>query len=270
MTALVPIGEFSRLTHLSVKTLRYYHDIDLLSPATIDENSGYRRYSTTQVGSAQLIRRLRDLDMPLPEVRTVLAAADPETRNATMRAHLERMEAELKRTQQVVASLRSLLGPIDALAVEYRSVAALSTLAIRAVVARRDVGDWCGSAFPQLYITAEQHGIEITGPGGATYSSEFFEHDSGEVVAFVPVPAGSPVVEGLEALVLPPARLAVAVHAGPFEECDRTYGALGIHVAEHDVAIPDPIREIYLVGPNHTDDATTFRTEVCWPIQHAA
>ena len=44
MSVLVPIGDFSRMTHLSVKALRFYHDQGLLEPARIDPSSGYRFY----------------------------------------------------------------------------------------------------------------------------------------------------------------------------------------------------------------------------------
>src|SRR5579862_3608739 len=58
MSVLVPIGDFSRMTHLSVKTLRFYHDQGLLEPARIDPSSGYRFYDPGQVPVAQVIRRL--------------------------------------------------------------------------------------------------------------------------------------------------------------------------------------------------------------------
>ena len=50
---------------------------------------------------------------------------------------------------------------------------------------------------------------------------------------------------------LPAGRFAVAVHAGGFDEIDRSYGRLGSHVAENDDPLPEPIREHYLVGPDH-------------------
>ena len=80
MTVLLTIGEFSRMTHLSVKALRHYHDVGLLEPADIDNSSGYRLYAATQVPTAQLIRRFRDLEMPLDDVRSVLAAPDAASR----------------------------------------------------------------------------------------------------------------------------------------------------------------------------------------------
>ena len=92
MDVLVPIGEFSKMTHLSVKALRHYHDIGLLEPTDIDRHSGYRRYSPAQAPAAQAIRRFRDLDMPLDGIRAVLTAPDPAAREAAILEHLRRIE----------------------------------------------------------------------------------------------------------------------------------------------------------------------------------
>ena len=68
MTAGLTVGDFSRITHLSVKTLRHYHEVGLLEPATVNPGTGYRYYSAAQVPTAQVIRRLRDLEMPFAGV----------------------------------------------------------------------------------------------------------------------------------------------------------------------------------------------------------
>ncbi|MFF0489416.1 MerR family transcriptional regulator [Nocardia sp. NPDC004068] len=267
MTATVSIGEFARLTYLSVKTLRYYHEVELLTPAAIDPASGYRRYSTDQVAQAHLIRRLRELDMPLPEIRAVLAAPDQAARDAALRAHLTRMEEQLLRTRDVVASLRALLLPAAPIEVEYRSAAAFFALSRGDQVARADCGRWCGETFPALYGTLAARGVAPAGPAGATYSTAFFENEIGEVRAFVPIAAADRTALDPAAVVeLPARRFAVAVHAGPFVDFDRTYGALGSHVAEHDSSLDEPIREIYLVGPGDTATENSYLTEVCWPI----
>jgi DNA-binding transcriptional MerR regulator len=103
------IGDFSRATQLSVKTLRHYHTLGLLVPARVDSGTGYRRYTTDQIPTAQVIRRFRDLDVPLDDIREVLRAADPRTRNQLIARHLARVEQELARTQTAAASLRRLL-----------------------------------------------------------------------------------------------------------------------------------------------------------------
>ena len=92
---LVPIGEFSKMTYLSVKALRHYHDVGLLEPAAVEPDSGYRMYSPAQVPVAQAIRRFRDLDMPLEDIRRVLEAPDVAARNAAIVEHLERMREQL-------------------------------------------------------------------------------------------------------------------------------------------------------------------------------
>ncbi|MFD0361953.1 MerR family transcriptional regulator [Nocardia sp. GCM10030253] len=268
MTATVSIGEFARLTYFSVKTLRYYHDIELLEPVAVDPGSGYRRYSTDQVAQAHLIRRLRELDMPLPEIKGLLAAPDEGARNAALRAHLARMEAELQRTRDVVASLRSLLTPAAPIAVEYRSIPAVPVIAFVDTVTRAAIGPWCESAFSLLYETLEAAKVAPAGIAGATYSMEFFADEEGEVVAFVPVPVGTRIdlPEELALIELPARRFAVAVHNGSFDDFDRTYGALGSHVAENDSALVEPVRELYVLGPGDIDDPRAYRTEVCWPI----
>jgi len=93
------IGEFATLSHLSVRTLRRYHETGLLEPAAVDPFTGYRYYSAEQIPPAQVIRRLRDLDVPLAEVKAILATADPQRRAELITGHLLRLEGELDRTK---------------------------------------------------------------------------------------------------------------------------------------------------------------------------
>ena len=179
MSASVTIGEFSRLTHLTVKSLRHYHDQGLLTPHAIDPQSGYRRYAVDQAPAAMLIGRLRALDMPLAEVRRVLESADPGERDAVIAEHLLRMERELDRTRAVVASLRDLLSPATTLAVHGRTLAELSVVAITEHVARADIGAWCDRTFTALYTDLLTAGGQPTGPGGALYGEEFFTEAAG-------------------------------------------------------------------------------------------
>src|SRR5882757_1571921 len=124
MRTRVTIGDFSRATHLSVKTLRHYHDVGLLEPNEVDPATGYRYYSEQQIPTAQVIRRLRGLQMPIAEVKAVLAARDSDARNRLIVAHLDRLESELARTNAAVGELRDLLERRTAAprAIEHRTV----------------------------------------------------------------------------------------------------------------------------------------------------
>lgn len=253
----ISIGEFARLSHLSIKQLRHYHDQGVLLAARVDPSSGYRYYDPDQVTDAQLVRRLRDLDMGLPTIREMLRAG-AERRLELLRDHMDDLQRHLTHTSEAVTSLQALLEPRVEIAVEHRQLAAQRVLLVRERVAHDAIEAWCERSFTELY---QRLGDRLpAGPAGATYDLDWFENECGEVVAYLPV------VEGDDTEMLAGFTCAIAIHAGPFTDFDRTYGALGRHVAHHDESLPDPIREIYLIGPPHPDPRT-WRTEVCWPIR---
>jgi DNA-binding transcriptional MerR regulator/effector-binding domain-containing protein len=271
MQVQLAIGDFSRMTYLSVKALRHYHEVGLLAPSRVDPATGYRQYDVSQVPVAQVIRRFRDLGMPIEGVKAVLQAPDVASRNEVIVAHLGRMESELARTQSTVASLRNLLErTVTPITVEHRSVPLTRALAIGEQVAMDDIEGWWSNAFEELYGLLRSVGVSPAGPGGALYPTEFFEFELGEVVAFVPV--ANEVTSSSRAVIIevPPAELAITVHAGPFSELDQAYGALGTYVAERELGVEGPIREHYLVTATDTEDETQHRTEVCWPVFQTA
>ncbi len=160
------IGDFARATHLSVKTLRYYHEALLLEPAEVDPNSGYRRYDVDQIPTAQVIRRFRHLGMPVEDVRAVLHAPDLGTRNVLIAQHLRRLEDELGKTQAAISSLRDLLEhPVTDLPVEHRHLPAMRAAAITATVPTAHIGDWLQGALGELYATAAAQGVADDAPG---------------------------------------------------------------------------------------------------------
>jgi DNA-binding transcriptional MerR regulator len=258
---LLSIGEFSKMTYLSVKALRHYHDVGLLSPASVDPATGYRRYRVDQVGTAQAIRRFRELEMPIDEVRRVLESPDDRARNRAILVHLERMHAQLERTQATVSSLQALLtgegypdGPV-----EIRRLPATRALTARATVFFDDCATWLLPALSGLHAEAEAAGLDVTAAHGALYPDAFFEVGEAEVTAFVPVGEAGGAI-GL-AVDLPASTVAVLTYEGPIGDLDRAYAALGMVVARRGIGGPGPIREHYL-----RDDIT----EVCWPVTAAA
>jgi DNA-binding transcriptional MerR regulator len=253
VSTLVSIGDFSRMTFLSVKALRHYHEVGLLPPAEIDPETGYRRYDAAQVPMAQVVRRLRELGMSLDDVRAVIEAPDVRARNAAISAHLRRMEGELEQTRATVKSLRLLLDETAPapIAISYRIDEPSRALAIRAEIAHDDMFSWLDDAFAELHAAVKQR----TDADGALFSGELMEDEFGEIVALVP---GAGEAGGrVHALKLPRVEYAVAIHAGPLEEVDRTYAALGTVVAERAIGVEGPLRENYL-----SDD----RIEICWPV----
>jgi DNA-binding transcriptional MerR regulator len=269
MSVLVSIGDFSRMTHLSIKALRFYHDQGLLEPARIDPDTGYRFYEPAQVPVAQVIRRFRDLDMPLDQVRAVLRAPDLETRTKEIIAHLTAMEAKLAEMQMSVASLRGLLeGPLAGPAVEFRSIPATPVLAVRDTVTAEEAWAWGTGVFEEIYGRIGAAGLSPAGPGGALFPAGFFELERAELTAFVPVNDLSPAAGRVRSLTIPGVEAAVMLHSGPIGDLDQTYGRLGTVVAERAIGVDGPIREYYLSPLTEPIPAEDQRTEICWPVFH--
>ena len=99
---LLPIGRFARLAGLSVGALRHYDELDILRPAEVDRSSGYRRYRRDQLETARAIARLRELELPLDEIREVLAVDDPAERARLLAGHRARIEARTNRLTRLL------------------------------------------------------------------------------------------------------------------------------------------------------------------------
>lgn len=263
---VLAIGEFSRMTHLSVRTLRRYHDADLLVPATVDHATGYRYYSADQIPTAQVIQRLRELDVPLPDVRRILRSCDPAVRAALVADHLERLELELDRTRAAVASLRRLLQPEPvSVEVELRAVPMTTVAAVEGHVERDDVLSWYAGAMAELDAAVD----EPTGCPGGLYDNSLFEDGQGHVLVYRPTPR-PPRRGRVHPVTLPAVELAVATHVGDHDDIDVTYGEVGAWVVANALAVAGPIRETYLVGPRDTADSSAWRSEIGWPVFRVA
>lgn len=271
------IGDFSRATRLTAKALRFYHREGILVPASIDPDSGYRLYAPEQIADAQVVRRLRSLDIPVGTVREVLAAPDLATRTDRVSEHLARLESQLEKTRSAVAMLRGLVAeaPLRP-GILHRSVPATPAVVIRETIDLADLGPWYDGARAELRALLSERGVRPSGPLGGLWSTALFLDERGKAALFLPVTS----IEGFGALpgrataeVLPAVDLAVAVHRGTDDGIDGTYGALGAYVAEHELGVDGPIRESYVeesTGESSTGESPELVTEIGWPIFRVA
>jgi effector-binding domain-containing protein/DNA-binding transcriptional MerR regulator len=212
-----------------------------------------------------VIRRFRELGMPVAEVRSVLLAGVAD-RAELIASHLGRLARQLAETQSAVASLRRLLAPAPpALHVELRSAPERVVAGIGADVEGSAVLGRCSGAMAERSAL----GLEETGPCGGLYDNELFTEDRGHMLVYLTV-TDAPGAGRVEPVALPAAELAVAVHHGPHDDIDVTYGRLGAWVSDQALALAGPVHETYLVGPRDTPDAPEWRTEIGWPVFRTA
>ena len=102
------IGRFARLTGLSIGALRHYDELDLLRPVEVDRFTSYRRYAADQVDIGRAIARLRDLEVPLEEIRAVLGSDDPAEQRRRVADQATRVQARVDRQVRILHVLRQL------------------------------------------------------------------------------------------------------------------------------------------------------------------
>jgi predicted transcriptional regulator YdeE/DNA-binding transcriptional MerR regulator len=94
---MIKIGDFSKLAHVSIKTLHHYGDLGLLKPAHVDRWNGYRYYTLDQLPRLNRILALKDLSFSLEQVTQLL---DEDLSVAEMRGMLRMKQIELAKTLQ--------------------------------------------------------------------------------------------------------------------------------------------------------------------------
>lgn len=272
---LMSIGMFSRASLVSVKALRAYHEQGLLVPDSIDAVTGYRSYRVSQLTDAAVIKRLRDLDLPLKDVAEVVGARDPEVTRKVIADHEATMLERMNEVARIVEQLHQSLDlPSIQTPVHSRYEPDTHVLLTTGVVDEANYATFLGEAFGRLLAAVESTGAAMVGPSGARYPASV-DTEQEPIEAFVPI-AGpisvdSPILDrGVALGLIPAATCAVMTHLGSYESIGETYRQLGAWVARNERTADQPIREYYVVS---VDPATgdllpddQLRTEIAWPI----
>ncbi len=268
MRNLLPIGRFSEICRLSVPTLRHYDELGLLPPAAIDPDTGYRYYSPAQAADAERIRALRLLEMPLPEIRTILAG-DPVRTKAVLDGHRRRLIEQTDRQRYAIALLDSMLREEPAMSYEIHLRETQSQLCatLRDRTTWADIGPFVGAGMAELAGAVASQGARFAGPPFVVY------HMANASDAEIDLEVGVPVSEPVEPVgrvgnaTIEGGLAATTLHCGAYEGIGAAYQAVAEWLQEHGHETAGPPREIYLTDPNQVTDPGALRTEIVWPIK---
>lgn len=267
------IGEFSKLSRVSVKTLRHYDDLGLLRPAQVDRFTSYRYYGAEQLTQLNRILALRDLGLSLQQVRQVLRDGLPAEQLRGMlrlkQAELEQhLAEEQERLQRVATRLRQIEqeGVMPTHEVVLKEVPAMRVAALRGIVETYSAQ---GSLWNQLGAYLERRGIKPAGPCFTIEHNEEYRSQDVDLEVCEPVEAdlddaGPERVYDLPAV----PQMASTIHHGPYEGLSAAYQAFMAWIQANGYRIAGPNREIYL--RNLADDGVTpddLVTEMQFPVE---
>ncbi len=272
---MIKIGDFSKLSLVSVKTLRYYDEMGLLQPIETDRSTGYRYYSLDQLPRLNRILALKDLGFSLEQIAQALEnGITLEQLRGMLRLkqaeQQQRVQEEQERLVRVEARLRQI--EMEASVSKYDVV--IKKLEAQKVASVRRILDdprGVGRMFDELFGYLGKKGIRPLGPPyGIWHDHEYKEKDlDAEVV--VPVAQSFPAGDGVQPSELPAvASAACTIHQGPYEDFSQAYTAIAEWITANGFRMVGPYRELYLRGPGPGPmDPKSYVTEIQIPVEKA-
>ncbi len=272
---MLKIGDFSKLSQISIKTLRFYDEKGLLKPGQTDRFTGYRYYSVDQLPRLNRILALKDLGFSLEQIRQAmtenlttvelrgmlrLKRAEAEQAVEKERGRLERIEARLRQIEQ-----EKTMSKYDVVLKKINSITVVSARDV--IPAYGDIGRLIGEVFTFL----GKRGVQPAGAPFAIWHDHGYKDTRVDAELAVPVndaAAGALVDEGnIKIYRMPEEQMACVVHQGSYSDFGLAYGALGEWVETNGYRICGANREIYLSGPESSKDPAYYITEIQFPVE---
>jgi effector-binding domain-containing protein len=272
---MIRIGDFSKLSRVSVKTLRFYDEMGLLKPVEVDRFSGYRYYEYGQLACLNRILALKDLGFALEEIRKLLESDLPaeqlrgmlKLREAESR---QRVQEEAERLMRIEARLRQIeqedvMSKYD---VVIKKIEPLKVASLRGVVPTPPEQ---GVLWRELEGYLAMHRVRGIGPCLSLYHDDEYREQDWDIEVCAPIAEDVPPSKRIAVQVLPSmAAMACTIHEGPFVTIGEAYDAVMRWVDENGYQIIGPVREVYLKEAEHgsqTDPGTV--TEIQVPVEKA-
>jgi effector-binding domain-containing protein len=268
------IGDFSKLSFVTVKTLHYYDEIGLLKPVKVDRFTSYRYYSADQLPRLNYIIALKKLGLSLEEIATLINNDLTPTQMRDIfllkKAELQqRVSEEQRRLEQVEKLLRQIEkeGTMPDYQVIIKKVEPQTFASIRTILPTYGhVGPLYEEVIGHLYSS----GGKFAGPTiFICHDPEYKEKDV-DVEAGVPIVEAIPGTDRIKVYELPGLeQAACTIYKGPYEGIGEAYSALMSWIESNGYQIIGNDRELYLTSPADTQDPNEYVTEIQFPVKKA-
>jgi effector-binding domain-containing protein len=266
------IGDFSRLSFVTVKTLHYYDEIGLLKPVRVDRFTGYRYYSAGQLSRLNYIISLKNLGLSLEEIGTLINdnLTPQQLRNIFIikKAELQqRISYEQHRLEQVEKLLKQIEkeGKMPEYQVVIKQLSYMKVASVRGIVPT--YGD-ITILWDKICPVFEKHMSVITGPPLAIYHDMEYREKDVDIEVAIPISTTPSLTDPIKVRDLPAeTTIASTIHRGPYEKLHEAYQALMAWCETNRYELAGPDREVYLTGPNDVQDSAAYVTELQQPVK---
>ena len=267
------IGDFSRLSRVSVKALRYYNEIGLMKPAAVDQYSGYRYYSAEQFSRLNRIVALKEAGLSLEEISSLLDIGLSAAKiNEIIRGRITAIREQVNETADRLDRLEEWLRQIDKegkmpeYQVTLKNVDPLLVASIRETLpAYSEVSRLYEELFKYL---GKSFAFPSGTPMAIYHDTEYRERDA-DMEAVVPIKRKVRGTSRIKVGELPGVpQMACVLHKGDYNSLGQAYQALTAWIEKNGYHITGSSREVYIQGPGRGGkDPVSFITEVQFPVE---
>jgi DNA-binding transcriptional MerR regulator len=264
---MLTIGAFSRMSHVSIKALRFYDQIGLLRPTHVDAESGYRYYAASLLPRLNRILFLKELGFSLDEIRLLLNGhLSPASVCRMLRQQLKGSEERIQYEQRRLAQVQTWLAQLECSGRFPDYEVTIKQVAPRWVASMRSPLDSYADAedlFIELDACLDRRGM--TPQHGAIWHACNGQGQQIDCEALVFLHEPLTASNRVQVYELPAASVASVIHQGSDETCSQAYLAARSWIESQGHTIAGPNRELYWHDDPEPDGESSV-TEIQFPI----
>lgn len=266
---MLKIGDFSRLSRVSIRMLRYYDEVGLLKPDKVDEFTGYRYYSEEQLLIIGKINALRDMGFGVNAIAEVLKSNNPKE----IEQIFQIQKAQLLEEADIISHrIRFLDTALERLRKDeimkydciIKQMPERYVASVRKVIPKYEEE---GRLWHVLFSETAKSGMLPCGPAMAKLHDKEYKESDVDVEVQIEVKGKYENTENVTFFTEPEITVASATFKGSYDQFSDVYASLAAWVSENGYEFAGPMIDVYHVGPNTTQNPDEFVTEICCPVK---
>lgn len=245
---MLSIGEFSKVSQLTIKTIRYYHELGILIPERIDRESNYRYYGDTAIYTAQKIRLLKDIGFSLTEIKSIIEQCkDDDDLIGFVERKLNVIDNKIKEYNNQKKELSFFLNSVNIKDKNTENVILEEKIPAKLICGIRFQGKYheIGNYFKVLFKKAGRY---IHGKPFALYYDQEYKEDNADIEACIEVKK-KVTIDGINCRLLNGGDGITTIHKGSYETIGSSYKRIFDYCYNQKYKIAIPGREYHIKGP---------------------
>lgn len=269
---LFKIGDFSKLTMISIRMLRHYDNINLLTPEYIDYSSGYRYYSVQQLSQASRIQSLKSMGFSLNTIKNLLEIYEnPENLKQYLKIHFLQLMEESDKLKNQILLVNSMINNIgkDDKTMNYnvtiKKFPEMQAASIRSIIPTYYDE---GNLWTQLHKELEGQKIQYTNPSYcmSVYFDEGYKENNVDVELRLSVTGKYTDTENVKFKNFNSITAATVIMKGDFTNIYGCCEAIGKWISDNKYSIDGSMFIIYHTNPGKEKNTEKWITEICFPV----